>query len=386
MSKPFVPKAGTTAECAAFTGLENEVVLDEEKGSLIVHDGVTVGGAHEILPKGQNDELYMPLPIPYLSDVSLNTLTETGVYGVHIYDDNNGSSTAATVAVEKYAFPADLGVNVIIDVRRVAQGQADQQGNQNVIIHQIARRIGTMGSNDHNIMARSGRIYPESPSSVEWGEWFYLVTSRDIKSYSSGGGHVNALLIGQPLVDGGATPSASHYASVYFTTSEMNGAVAGRVAAVESGMYDNGSRALINRVYGLNGTQHQLSLSIEGDGSFRSQIDGAEVATEYMVGDTVKISASQYAGCLTGAAKSLRATIHLGRPVNSAVTKFVPQGTINVRIPSGGYIYNTIDISTLPCKWYVDQTCINFRLDVDTALATNNISLTVDLNITATFE
>lgn len=58
MSKPFVPKAGTTAECAAFTGLENEVVLDEEKGSLIVHDGVTAGGAHEILPKAKNDVLY----------------------------------------------------------------------------------------------------------------------------------------------------------------------------------------------------------------------------------------------------------------------------------------------------------------------------------------
>lgn len=59
MSKPFVPKAGTTAECAAFTGLENEVVLDEEKGSLIVHDGVTAGGAHEILPKDKNDEIYL---------------------------------------------------------------------------------------------------------------------------------------------------------------------------------------------------------------------------------------------------------------------------------------------------------------------------------------
>lgn len=58
MSKPFVPKAGTTAECAAFTGLENEVVLDEEKGSLIIHDGITAGGAAEIFPKAKNDELY----------------------------------------------------------------------------------------------------------------------------------------------------------------------------------------------------------------------------------------------------------------------------------------------------------------------------------------
>lgn len=60
MAKPFRPKRGTTAQNDAFTGLEHEITLDKNKKSLRIHDGVTAGGAAEILPKDQNDELYAP--------------------------------------------------------------------------------------------------------------------------------------------------------------------------------------------------------------------------------------------------------------------------------------------------------------------------------------
>lgn len=97
MSKPFVPKAGTTAECAAFTGLENEVVLDEEKGSLIVHDGITVGGAHEILPKAKNDEIYAP------KDLDVGVTSFNGSKGAVTYSapvsSVNGQTGTVTVDV-----------------------------------------------------------------------------------------------------------------------------------------------------------------------------------------------------------------------------------------------------------------------------------------------
>lgn len=44
MSIAVVRRKGTTAEHAAFTGLEGEITIDTTKKTVVVHDGITVGG------------------------------------------------------------------------------------------------------------------------------------------------------------------------------------------------------------------------------------------------------------------------------------------------------------------------------------------------------
>lgn len=45
MARELKPRRGTTAQHAAFTGALNEVTLDTTKKTLVIHDGVTAGGA-----------------------------------------------------------------------------------------------------------------------------------------------------------------------------------------------------------------------------------------------------------------------------------------------------------------------------------------------------
>lgn len=108
MAKPFRPKRGTTAQNNAFTGLEYEITLDKDKGSLRVHDGVTAGGAHEILPKDKNDALYAP------KDIDVGVTSVNGKTGVVTLDVGvtsvNGQSGAVTITPpDPYVLPAATG-------------------------------------------------------------------------------------------------------------------------------------------------------------------------------------------------------------------------------------------------------------------------------------
>lgn len=45
MSREPIERAyGTTAEHAAFTGINREITIDDDKNTAVVHDGVTPGG------------------------------------------------------------------------------------------------------------------------------------------------------------------------------------------------------------------------------------------------------------------------------------------------------------------------------------------------------
>lgn len=54
MSKRIQLRRGTTAEANAFTGAVGEVTVDTTKDTLVVHDGVTVGG-HPVASKANTD-------------------------------------------------------------------------------------------------------------------------------------------------------------------------------------------------------------------------------------------------------------------------------------------------------------------------------------------
>lgn len=44
MSQPLQPRRGTTIDHAGVTGLPGEISVDTTKNTVVVHDGVTVGG------------------------------------------------------------------------------------------------------------------------------------------------------------------------------------------------------------------------------------------------------------------------------------------------------------------------------------------------------
>jgi len=56
MSKQLQLRGGTTAEHSTFTGADREVTVDTDKKTLVVHDGLTVGG-NPIATKAEQDAL-----------------------------------------------------------------------------------------------------------------------------------------------------------------------------------------------------------------------------------------------------------------------------------------------------------------------------------------
>ena len=54
MSKRIQLRRGTTAEANAFTGAVGEVTVDTDKGTVVVHDGTTVGG-HPVATRANED-------------------------------------------------------------------------------------------------------------------------------------------------------------------------------------------------------------------------------------------------------------------------------------------------------------------------------------------
>lgn len=89
MARELKPRRGTTAQHAAFTGALNEVTLDTTKKTLVIHDGVTAGGA----------------PLPTFADLTGGVQTITGVDGLVVDDTDPLNPILSTTAVLKTSTP-----------------------------------------------------------------------------------------------------------------------------------------------------------------------------------------------------------------------------------------------------------------------------------------
>lgn len=91
-------RGGTTAEHAAFTGGEREVTVDTDKNTLVLHDGVTVGGI-EMLNENSASAV----------NITTWTINETG-----------GSLYFSVGGVNKMKLDADGNLDVAGDINTAA--------------------------------------------------------------------------------------------------------------------------------------------------------------------------------------------------------------------------------------------------------------------------
>lgn len=171
MAKPFRPKRGTTAQNNAFTGLEHEITLDKDKGSLRVHDGVTAGGAHEILPKDKNDALYAPKDI----DVGVTSVNgKTGVVSIDVgVTSVNGQSGAVTITPpDPYVLPAATGSS--LGGVKIGSNISNSSGTISLSKANVTGALGYTPLQTAPVTSVNGRTGAVSVSEMNWiGEKTY---------------------------------------------------------------------------------------------------------------------------------------------------------------------------------------------------------------------
>lgn len=98
MSKRIQLRRGTTAEANAFTGAVGEVTVDTDKDTLVVHDGVTVGG-HPVASKANADGT---ISLIKKDGTSAGTINANGLFNNTLTSTNtNQALTAAQGKVLK---------------------------------------------------------------------------------------------------------------------------------------------------------------------------------------------------------------------------------------------------------------------------------------------
>lgn len=98
MSKRIQLRRGTTAEANAFTGAVGEVTVDTDKDTLVVHDGVTVGG-HPVASRANADGT---IELIKKDGTSAGTINALGLFNNTLISTNtNQALTAAQGKVLK---------------------------------------------------------------------------------------------------------------------------------------------------------------------------------------------------------------------------------------------------------------------------------------------
>jgi len=120
MSKELRIRRGTTAEHASFTGAPAEITIDTDKETVVVHDGVTVGGnplATEAALDTINGSEVTPGSV--LNSIKLNAADAD-------YDNTTSGLTATTLedAIdESYATIAPVAADVVTLTNRVTTNE-----------------------------------------------------------------------------------------------------------------------------------------------------------------------------------------------------------------------------------------------------------------------
>lgn len=105
MSKRIQLRRGTTAEHNTFTGAVGEVTVDTDKKTVVVHDGVTVGG-HPVATRANADGT---ISLIKKDGTSAGTINADGLFNNTLTSTN--TNQALTAAQGKVLGDRDFGVN-----------------------------------------------------------------------------------------------------------------------------------------------------------------------------------------------------------------------------------------------------------------------------------
>ena len=113
MANQIKIRGGTTAEHAAFTGVEREITVDTDKDTVVVHDGTTAGG--HPLAKAADMSTKAELAGSATQDFSANNLNATTLdLGDWTITQNGSTLKFAYQGTDKFSI-SDAGAVVAAD-------------------------------------------------------------------------------------------------------------------------------------------------------------------------------------------------------------------------------------------------------------------------------
>ena len=107
MAKRLQLRGGTTAEHSTFTGAVRELTVDIDKDTVVVHDGVTVGG-HPLVKASNISATNTP-------STAVGNITATNVQAALQELDNEkvAKTSVVTAAITSVTFNADGTITIV---------------------------------------------------------------------------------------------------------------------------------------------------------------------------------------------------------------------------------------------------------------------------------